>query len=69
MSDVNMTHPDILKIERWGYKYHPPKIKLVGECEQCKQNITDDYEYYESRDGLFCSDDCLQKYYDIVHIR
>lgn len=66
MADVEMTHPDILAIERWGYKYPPPQPKVVGICKNCKRDITDDYEYYESKDGLFCNSDCLETYYDIV---
>lgn len=61
-----MTHPDILKVERWGCVYPLPEPKIVGQCEQCKGNITNDFEYYESKDGLFCCDDCIKEYYDIT---
>lgn len=66
MADVEMTPPDILKVERWGYIHPPPNPQIVGQCEQCKNDITDEYEYYETKDGLFCSDECLKKYYEIV---
>lgn len=68
MPNMNMTHPDILMVEKYGYVTPPVKAKVIGRCTQCNEEITDEYEYYESKDGLFCCDDCLYAYYEIIKI-
>jgi hypothetical protein len=37
-----------------------------GHCEQCGDELREDYEYYtDNEDNTFCSDDCAVKYHGI----
>ena len=60
-----MTHPDILKMERDGFAGEGHYPQILGECEACGGLITDEYEYFEAQDGLFCSRECADDYYGI----
>ena len=43
-----------------------PDPKIRGHCEQCKEELREDYEYYiDNEDNKFCSDDCAIKYHGI----
>lgn len=63
---MNMTHPDILKAERFGSLNANELIHILGECECCGTPVTDECESYRDRDGrAFCSMDCVNTYYGI----
>lgn len=53
------------------YPCHPqcpnaPEPKVRGYCEQCGEELREDYEYYtDNEDNKFCSDDCAIKYHGI----
>ncbi len=63
-----MTHPDILAIERHGFLPLGKSGVKIGRCIYCEENIYDDSEPIESRDGLFCDMDCCCEYYEIRKI-
>lgn len=43
-----------------------PEPKVRGYCEQCGEELREDYEYYTDKyDGKFCSYDCALEYYGI----
>lgn len=65
---MNMTHPDILKMERYGFIGKARKPQYLGECKNCGSVLTDEYECHTSKDGLFCSRECIDKYYEIEHV-
>lgn len=67
----NMTHPDILQMERFGELplYEPEPVK-IGTCEHCGEDITDEYIYITDRDGnKFCCDDCFMEFYGYKEVR
>lgn len=61
----NMTHPDILQMERWGERKpcgHAPVC--IGHCSHCGEEITDAYIYISDKyANQFCSDDCFQEFH------
>ena len=43
-----------------------PDPRVRGRCEQCGDELREDYEYYiDNNDNKFCSDDCALEYYGI----
>ncbi len=61
-----MTHPDILKMERFGELETAAEPKRIGECNYCGAILYDSMtEMTESADGLFCDVDCCHSYYEI----
>lgn len=55
----------------WISGHHPrcpnaPEPKVRGCCEQCGEELREDYEYYTNNDdNKFCSDDCAKEYHGI----
>lgn len=63
---MNMTHPDILKMNRCGYLYEPPEIRNLGECDNCGEDLTTDYAIFEDRYwNKFCCRDCAIQFHGI----
>lgn len=61
-----MTHPDILKMERFGELYPTESARQVGFCLYCGQILFEDSpELTFSQDGSFCDMDCCHGYYEI----
>ncbi len=61
-----MTHPDILKMERFGELEPTAQPRRIGECSYCGTLLYDHMgEVLESTDGLFCDMDCCHSYYEI----
>lgn len=61
-----MTHPDIIKTERFGSLYPNYKPETVGSCLFCGEDVYDDMpDSVKSRDGVFCDTECCRRYYDI----
>lgn len=61
-----MTHPDILKMERFGNLNPDAMPRKVGECLYCGEALYDDMpELTESTDGMFCDLACCHEYYAI----
>lgn len=57
---MNMTHPDILKTERFGYGYMDKEEKPIGRCAGCGEDVYESYEHYTLQgDIFFCSEECL----------
>lgn len=46
------------------------EVRVFGYCENCGEEVTDDYnEYYITDDGtIFCSCECLCEAYGITKI-
>lgn len=43
-----------------------PEPKVRGYCEQCGDQLREDYEYYTDNDNnKFCSEDCALEYHGI----
>lgn len=43
-----------------------PEPKVLGKCEQCEEELREDYEYYtDNNDNKFCSEDCALEYHGI----
>ena len=43
-----------------------PESKVRGYCEQCNEELREDYEYYtDNEKNKFCSEECAIKYYGI----
>lgn len=39
-------------------------IEIIGTCQICGIQLTDEYEYIEDDNGnRFCSDDCFKQFY------
>lgn len=65
-----MTHPDILKMERFGNLNPNIAPRKTGVCLCCDAVLYDDMpEAIQSRDGNFCDPDCCREYYEIRRIR
>ena len=63
---MSMTHPDILKMERDGYLSEPEEYTFLGYCEECGEEITDEYAHVRQEEGLFfCDMECVKKYYGL----
>ncbi len=61
-----MTHPDILKMERWGELSPTPEPRRIGECSYCGGLLYDQMEnLVAAADGMFCDMDCCHSYYEI----
>ena len=61
-----MTHPDILRMEKFGELYPAEENVAMGKCLYCGEMIySSDLEYTESIDGVFCDMDCCHNYYEI----
>ncbi len=61
-----MTHPDILKLERFGELEPAAEPRQIGECGYCGSPIYDHMtELAQSADSLFCDMDCCHEYYEI----
>lgn len=62
---------EIMCIECRQTPCHPrcpnaPEPKVRGRCEQCGEELREDYEYYtDNKDNKFCSDDCVKEYHGI----
>ena len=67
---MNMTHPDILAMERFGELHPGNDEERVGYCEECGRPIYDDQgDYWRCRaEGIFfCSEDCLCSHFGLEH--
>lgn len=43
-----------------------PNPKVRGYCQQCGEELREDYEYYTDEIGnIFCSEDCALEYYGV----
>ena len=43
-----------------------PEPKVRGYCEQCKDELREDYEYYtDNENNKFCSKECAIEHYNI----
>ena len=43
-----------------------PEPRVRGYCEQCGEDLREDYEYYiDNNDHKFCSNDCAVEYHGI----
>ncbi len=64
---MNMTHPDILKMERDGYLGDAGiEAKFIGECAECGEAIYVDYDHYVDEDGQkFCGVECALRYHGV----
>ncbi len=63
-----MTHPDILKMEKFGEMYLP-EVHMLGRCAACGQAITDEYTYCKNKDGfVFCDLECAKIFYGIEEV-
>lgn len=61
-----MTHPDILRMEKFGELYPAEENVAIGKCLYCGEMIYDgDPVYAESIDGFFCDIDCCHNFYEI----
>lgn len=61
-----MTHPDILKMERFGELDPMDSSIPMGKCVYCGEYLYHNQtELTESIDGFFCDLDCCHKYYEI----
>lgn len=61
-----MTHPDILKMERYGALEAVEEPRRIGECLFCGASLYDQMtDWVESAEGLFCDLDCCHSYYEI----
>ncbi|MBQ2614805.1 MAG: hypothetical protein IJB80_05715 [Clostridia bacterium] len=61
-----MTHPDILKMERFGSLNPNDLPRKVGVCLCCGEALYDDMpDLTESTDGLFCDMACCHEHYGI----
>lgn len=61
-----MTHPDILKMERFGNLNPNAMPRKTGTCLYCGEALYDDMpELTQSMDGLFCDLSCCHEYYEI----
>ncbi len=65
---MDMTHPDILKMERDGYLGRPAREpKFIGECAECGEAIYFGYDHYIDEEGRkYCDADCALKWYRIL---
>ena len=42
---------------------------LIGICETCRNNIREGDEHYvDEGNNMFCSDECMRKYYGIKYV-
>ena len=59
-----MTHPDILTVEKFG-GLNPRRLAEKPErCINCEGLVCEDKVF--SRDGVFCSMECVHEYYEII---
>lgn len=43
-----------------------PEPQIRGCCQECGEDLREDYEYYiDDNDNKFCSEDCALKYYGV----
>lgn len=53
--------------------HHPrcpnaPEPEIRGYCEQCNEELREDYEYYiDNESNKFCSEECALKYYGVKY--
>lgn len=61
-----MTHPDIVKMEKFGCLDPETPLRRIGNCLCCGEELYDDgLALVESTDGIFCSLACCHEYYEI----
>ncbi|MBQ4145193.1 MAG: hypothetical protein IJD36_01075 [Clostridia bacterium] len=64
-----MTHPDILKMERFGELNPSRKPRRIGECFYCGAPLFDNMTgIVRSVDGIFCDCDCCHENYEIYSL-
>lgn len=63
-----VTHPDILTIEKFGSLYNEASSEMIGRCLYCEGAVYEGTDAVESRDGMFCDMSCLCEYYEIHEI-
>lgn len=64
---MNMTHPDILKMERDGFLGSDPEC--IFRCRQCGMEIVDgDICYEDADDNRFCCKECAMENHEIRKI-
>lgn len=57
--------------ECWQTPCHPrcpnaPEPRVCGVCEQCEEELREDYEYFTDDIGnKFCSKECAMEYYGV----
>lgn len=61
---MNMTHPDILKMERDGCIYAYDEEEY---CAECGARITDE-EYWEDLENVYCTRECADKYHGLKRV-
>ena len=55
----------------WTTGHHPrcpnaPEPEILGQCEQCGEDLVDGYEYYsDNEDNTFCSEECALIYHGV----
>lgn len=55
---INLTHPDILEMQRKGYLGSEPKP--VAVCHICRDNIYPDATYYDLGGCILCDEyECI----------
>ena len=64
---MDMTHPEIVKTERFGSRYANTwnSSPIIGNCVVCGHLITTEHEYYEDFDNIYCSRECADKYHGL----
>ena len=61
-----MTHPDIVRMERLGRLNPEAPVQWIDTCQYCGAELYDDgLAMVESTDGRFCDMDCCHGYYEI----
>ena len=66
---MDMTHPDILKMERFGtLEPEEEEEKIVGKCACCGEDVFDDCVHVREcipGDKFFCSKECVYEYFNL----
>ena len=66
---MDMTHPDILRVERTGYPcVIPNDNSVIGWCKNCGKKIYDDYSgdaLVTDSGDMFCNNECCFEFYGI----
>lgn len=66
MCNRSMTHPDILKMEKFGSLNPSESTETLGLCAECGAIVTSDFPCFENRDGdIFCDIECVKNYYGL----
>ena len=52
---MDMTHPEILHMEKWGHGFHRLDEPPVHFCDGCGCEIYEDEDYYDTGE-IICTD-------------